>query len=178
MVRKALFLDRDGILNRERGDYVKSPEELEILAGIDAPIKRIRERDYLIVVVTNQSVVGRGLITEDDLGRIHSKLRTELEGRGCRVDAVYYCPHTSADGCACRKPKPGMILKAAEELGIDLKDSWLIGDQETDVEAARRAGVKGILVPSNDDGLKIGVNQILKTSKLTEWERHLNGDSS
>ena len=161
MARKAVFLDRDGVLNRERRDYVKSPEELEMLAGIDTPIRRMRDNDYLIVVVTNQSVVGRGLITEEDLKRINDKMRAELESRGCHLDGVYYCPHTPQDGCSCRKPKPGLILRAASELGIDLKNSWLIGDQDSDVEAARRAGCRGIRVPSNDNGLEIGANEIL-----------------
>lgn len=161
MARKAVFLDRDGVLNRERIDYVKSPKELEMLAGIDAPIRRMRDNDYLIVVVTNQSVVGRGLITEEDLKRINDKMRAELESRGCHLDGVYYCPHTPEDGCSCRKPKPGLILRAAGELGIDLENSWLIGDQDSDVEAARRAGCRGIKVPSNDNGLEMGANQIL-----------------
>ncbi|HYY92493.1 MAG TPA: HAD family hydrolase [Candidatus Dormibacteraeota bacterium] len=161
MGRKAVFLDRDGILNRERTDYVKTPEEFEMLAGVEGPIRKMHERRYLMVVVTNQSAVGRGFTTLEILGRIHDKMLTELERLGCTVDGVYYCPHTPADDCSCRKPRPGLILKAVEDFGIDLAQSWLIGDKESDVEAARRAGCRGVIVPSNGNGLEIGVREIL-----------------
>ena len=157
---RAVFLDRDGVLTRERPDYVKTPDELEILPGIEAPLREIQKRGFQIVIITNQSVVGRGLTTHDEMSRIHEKLRVELARLGCRIDAIYYCPHRPDEGCNCRKPEPGLILKASRELGIDTAKSWMIGDKEMDLEAARRAGCRGIRVPTNGNGLKEAVRSI------------------
>jgi len=157
---RAVFLDRDGVLTRERPDYVKTPDELEILPGIEAPLREIQKRGFQIVIITNQSVVGRGLTTHDEISRIHEKLRVELALLGCRIDAIYYCPHRPDEGCNCRKPEPGLILKASRELGIDTAKSWMIGDKEMDLEAARRAGCRGIRVPTNGNGLKEAVRSI------------------
>jgi len=157
---RAVFLDRDGVLTRERPDYVKTPDELEILPGIEAPLREIQKRGFQIVIITNQSVVGRGLTTHDEMSRIHEKLRVELALLGCRIDAIYYCPHRPDEGCNCRKPEPGLILKASRELGIDTAKSWMIGDKEMDLEAARRAGCRGIRVPTNGNGLKEAVRSI------------------
>jgi len=161
LARRAIFVDRDGILNRERRDYVKTPQELEVLDGVERPIKEAHEKGFLIVVTTNQSAVGRGITTHEALAEIHAKMRAELEKRGCSIDAIYYCPHSPDDRCGCRKPQPGLILRAAEDLAIDLKKSWLIGDKESDVEAARRAGCRGVMVPSNGGGLELGMREIL-----------------
>lgn len=158
---RAVFFDRDGVLTRERQDYIKTPEELEILPGIETPLREVRKVGFLIVIVTNQSVVGRGLTTHYEMSRIHDKLRAELAGLGCKIDRIYYCPHRPDEGCDCRKPAPGLILKAAKELGIDIEKSWMIGDKETDLEAARRAGCHGIRVPTNRGGLAEAVHTIL-----------------
>lgn len=157
---RAVFLDRDGVLTRERPDYVKIPKELEILPGIEAPLREIKKRGFQIVIITNQSVIGRGLTTHYEISRIHEKLRVELALLGCRIDAIYYCPHRPDEGCNCRKPEPGLILKASRELGIDTSRSWMIGDKEIDLEAARRAGCRGIRVPTNGNGLKEAVRSI------------------
>ena len=105
---KAVFLDRDGVLTRERSDYVKNPDELELLPGIAEPLREIQKLGFKIVVVTNQSVIGRGLATNEMMSKIHEKLRTELEDMGCKIDAIYYCPHRPDEGCTCRKPEPGL----------------------------------------------------------------------
>jgi len=157
---RAVFLDRDGVLNRERPDFVKSPEELEILPGIEGPLHEIQKLGFRIVIVTNQSVVGRGLTSHYEMSRIHEKLRLELARSGCSIDGIYYCPHRPDEGCDCRKPAPGLILKAARELGIDVERSWMIGDKEMDLEAARRAGCRGIRVATNGEGLEDAVRQI------------------
>lgn len=157
---RAVFLDRDGVLTRERPDYVKTPEELEILPGIESPLQEIQKRGFRIVIVTNQSVVGRGLTTHHEMSKIHEKLRQELARFGCTIDGIYYCPHRPNEGCDCRKPAPGLILKAATELGIDMAGSWMIGDREIDLEAARRAGCHGIRVPTNGSGLAEAVQTI------------------
>jgi histidinol-phosphate phosphatase family protein len=164
---KAIFLDRDGVLTRERPDYVKTPEELEILPGIGPPLRTLRKRGFRLVVVTNQSVVGRGLATHEDLGRIHEKLQSELKRIGCYVDAIYYCPHVPEERCNCRKPQPGLLLKAAKDLGIDVNQSWMIGDKEIDLEAAKRAGCRGVKVETNRGDLQQAVLMIIHTEKKT-----------
>jgi D-glycero-D-manno-heptose 1,7-bisphosphate phosphatase len=163
---RAVFLDRDGVLTRERPDYVKTPEELEILPGVYGPLREIRKQGFRIVIVTNQSVVGRGYTTLEGMERIHVKFRLELERHGCYVDAIYFCPHLPDQGCDCRKPAPGMILKAAKELGIDLEKSWMIGDKEVDLEAAKRAGCHGIRVPTNSGGLEDAVKTVFSAEPL------------
>ena len=155
-LRPAVFLDRDGVLNRERG-FVHNAEELEILDGVPEACDRLAELGFVRVVVTNQSGVARSLFSESDLAETHAKLRTH-----CNVDAIYYCPHHPEEGeppyrcdCECRKPKPGMLLRAADELGIDLANSWLVGDAPRDLEAGALAGcrtiaVLGVKLPSTD----------------------------
>ena len=165
---RAVFLDRDGVLTRERPDYVKTPEELEVLPGIYEPLKRIRERGFRIVLITNQSVVGRGLTTHEGLAKIHEKFRQDLLKHGCYLDAIYYCAHLPDENCDCRKPQPGMIMRAAKELGIDPKKSWLIGDKDIDIEAARRAGCKGIRVETNSQGLGDAVQEVLREARTLE----------
>ncbi len=162
---KALFLDRDGVLTRERPDYVKNPDELEFLPGIYEPLRKIKEIGFRVVIITNQSVVGRGLATHEDLARIHEKLRQELGKQGCAVDAIYYCPHRPDEGCDCRKPAPGLILKAARELGIDTARSWMIGDKEIDMEAAKRAGCRGIRVLTNGGELAEAARKIFSVEE-------------
>ncbi len=158
---RAVFLDRDGVLTRERQDYVKTPDELEILPGLEGPLREIQKRGFRIVIITNQSVIGRGLTTHHEMSNIHEKLREELAQLGCTVDGIYYCPHRPDEMCNCRKPEPGLILKASRELGIDIANSWMIGDKEIDLEAAKRAGCHGIRVPTNGAGLSEAVRQIV-----------------
>ena len=159
-------MDRDGTLTRERPDYVKTPEELELLPGISRPLSLIRENGYLLVIVTNQSAVGRGLTTERQIDEIHRKMFSELEKLGCKVDAVYYCPHRPEEECSCRKPEPGLILRAAKDLGIDIGKSWMVGDKDIDLVAAQRAGCRGVKVPTNEGNLGYAVGQILSGEKL------------
>jgi histidinol-phosphate phosphatase family protein len=166
VLSRAVFLDRDGVLTRDRQDYVKTPEELEILPGIDGPLREIRNRGFQIVIVTNQSAVGRGLASREEMSRIHEKLRVELAKKGCSVDAIYYCPHRPEERCSCRKPEPGLILEAARDLGIDVPSSWMIGDKEIDLEAARRAGCHGFRVQTNGNGLGEAVQAILTAENL------------
>ncbi|TMI22153.1 HAD family hydrolase [Candidatus Bathyarchaeota archaeon] len=158
---KAVFIDRDGVLSRERVDYVKTPDELELLPGISEPLSLIRKEGYLLVIVTNQSAVGRGLTTEQQVDEIHRKLLSELAKLGCKVDAVYYCPHRPEEKCSCRKPEPGLILRAAGDLGIDIENSWMVGDKDTDLEAARKAGCRSVKIPTNEGKLGYAVSMIL-----------------
>jgi D-glycero-D-manno-heptose 1,7-bisphosphate phosphatase len=145
-LRKAIFLDRDGVLNEETG-FIRRPEDLHLYEFTGRAICKINASDFLAVVITNQSVVARGLITEENLKAIHHYLETELAKEDARLDAIYYCPHhpeaediAYRKDCECRKPKAGMLLQAAADLNIDLAQSYFIGDNERDIVAGKTAG--------------------------------------
>lgn len=148
---KALFLDRDGVVNEaaRRGEYHLKPEDIRLMPGIQELIRVAREREYFVIVITNQSPIGQGLLTEDQLKSQHAKMHQDLLPE--KVDALYYCPHAKDDGCICRKPQPGMLLKAAEELGIDLASSFFVGDNFTDVLAGQAAGCKTVFLNSDQN---------------------------
>jgi histidinol-phosphate phosphatase family protein len=158
----AVFLDRDGTLNREV-DRVKSPEELIVMEGVGGAVRRINKQGLLAVVVTNQPVVARGECSEKDLRRIHDKLETVLGREGAFLDGLYYCPHHPDRGfpgerpelkipCSCRKPRIGLIQKASDELRIEMTDSWMIGDSTVDLQTARNAGIRAVLVRTGYGG--------------------------
>lgn len=151
--RRACFLDRDGVLNRRAppGDYVKSLDEFAWLAGAREGVRRLNDEGWLVLVVTNQRGVALGLYSAADVEAIHARAQRELREVGAHVDGFYFCPHGDEDRCACRKPQPGMILRAADEWNVDLAASFLIGDDERDIEAARRAGVRAHKVASDGD---------------------------
>lgn len=141
----AIFLDRDGTLNESVG-YVNHPSRFRLFPWAVDAIRTIRDEGYLAVLVTNQSGIGRGLFTEEMLSEVHAELERTLTSAGTSLDAMYYCPHKPDDHCPCRKPQPGMLLRAAKELQVDLSRSWMVGDSASDLEAAFRAGVRGALV--------------------------------
>ncbi len=152
MTRPAVFLDRDGTIIRE-ADYLRSAEQLRLLPGAAAAIKRLNDGGFAVVVVTNQSGIARGILTEDEFALACDLLRQRLARRGARLDAVYYCPHHPEIGspkyrrpCRCRKPAPGMLLDAAEDLGLDLSRSFAVGDSARDLLAGREAGCRTVLV--------------------------------
>ena len=148
MKRKALFLDRDGVVNKRIvGGYVTRWGLFEMLPGIIPFLQEASSEGYMTVLVTNQRGIARGLMTEGDLQLIHDRMNRELrESGGVEFDAIYYCPHGIDEGCDCRKPRPGMILRAAVDLNIELADSWMIGDSPSDIEAGKNGGVRTILV--------------------------------
>ena len=145
-MRPAVFLDRDGVLIQNRPDYVKSWSDVEFLFDSLDAMRQLAASSYLVVIVTNQSVVGRGMITLARAQSINQQVIAEVIARGGRVDASYLCPHTPEDGCPCRKPAPGMLLQATKDLGLDLRRSFMVGDALTDIEAGRAVGVRGLLV--------------------------------
>ena len=161
-MNKAIFLDRDGVLNKERKDYVKSLEELEIFPQIVQPIKKFNELGYLVIVITNQSAINRGLTTHENVIKIHQHIQEFLISQKAKIDDFYYCPHRPDENCDCRKPKPSLLEKAAEDLKIDLKLSWMIGDRDSDMEAAQQAGCKSIKI-DEDGEIKNAVEDILKS---------------
>ena len=142
----AVFLDRDGVINENRDDYVKSWEEFVFLPGVFAPLRRLAESGFAVVVISNQSAVGRGLISCAELEAIHRRMTQEIERRRGRVDAIYYCPHHPTEGCDCRKPRSGLLLQAAVRLNLELSRSFLVGDAQSDVEVALNAGCQPVLV--------------------------------
>ncbi len=152
---KAVFLDRDGVINRNRKDYVKSREEFVLIPGAADAIGRLNLAGIPVVVVTNQSCVGRGIITRERLDDIHDYMKELLAEKGARVDAIYYCPDTPFQESECRKPKEGMLLKAAKDLGLKLKGSWMLGDSQTDIEAGKRAGCKTYMIHEGEPLLDV-----------------------
>jgi D,D-heptose 1,7-bisphosphate phosphatase len=148
----AVFLDRDGTINEEVG-YLDSLEKLRVLPEAFGAVRLINQAGMKTVVITNQSGIGRGFFNEAFVGRVHEEMRRLFLEERAVIDGFYYCPHHPTEGmgqyrqaCSCRKPEPGLILKAAEDLVIDLGKSYMIGDTPKDVEAGQRAGAKGILV--------------------------------
>ena len=146
-MNKVIFLDRDGTINKKiENGYVTRPYEFEFLPGAIESLKLLAANGFEIIIITNQRGIARGIFTEDDLLDVHTHMQRELGEHGIPIKAVYYCPHDEGDGCSCRKPKPGMLLRAAGERAINLPDAVMIGDHESDVLAAEAAGCRGILI--------------------------------
>jgi histidinol-phosphate phosphatase family protein len=145
-MRRAVFLDRDGVINVNRPEYVRSWAEFEFLPNSLEALRRLAALDVAVVVVSNQSAVGRGLIGVEVVEEINARMLEEVRAAGGRVDGVYYCPHAPEEGCDCRKPKAGMLKRAAEELGVVLTESYLVGDAESDMVAGLSVGARVVLV--------------------------------
>ncbi|MBF0126417.1 MAG: HAD-IIIA family hydrolase [Magnetococcales bacterium] len=146
LAKKILLLDRDGVCNRDRSDYVRTPEELEILPGVPAALGRLHRAGFVVLILTNQACVGKGLVLPATLEAIHRKLRAAAETAGGRIHGIYHCPHRNEDQCACRKPAPGLIFAAHQEWGFSPSATWMVGDSPRDIQAARAAGCRGALV--------------------------------
>lgn len=158
--QKAVFLDRDGTINKYVG-FLREIDDFELIPSIPDAIKKINASGYLAIVVTNQPVIARGEVTWGELEEIHNKMETELGKKGAYLDAIYFCPHHPHKGyegevtelkvdCDCRKPKPGMLLKAAQIFNIDLSKSWMVGDGEDDVKAGLEAGCRTVLISNSE----------------------------
>ena len=170
--QKAIFLDRDGTINKYVG-FLRKEEEFELLPGVDEAVKKINKAGYLAVVVTNQPVIARGEVSYDGLEAIHNKMETLLGKEGAYLDGIYFCPHHPHSGyedevkelkidCNCRKPKPGMLLRAAQDLNIDLNQSYMVGDSDNDIKAGKAAGCKTVLLNAECEyyGQDICVNSL------------------
>ncbi|HEX7253109.1 MAG TPA: HAD family hydrolase [Thermoanaerobaculia bacterium] len=145
MSRRCVLLDRDGTIVFERG-YIRDPEEIELLPGAAAALRRLAQSGLPLAVVTNQSAVGRGLLTEARLEEIHQRLRELLAAEGVALAGIYFCPHVPEEGCACRKPGTALLERASRELGFLPSESFVIGDKDCDIELGQRAGATAILV--------------------------------
>lgn len=171
-MQRAFFLDRDGTINKYVG-FLRDIDQFELIDGVSDAIKKINSSGYLAIVVTNQPVIARGEITLSQLQEIHNKMETLLGKEGAYLDGIYYCPHHPHRGyvgeitnfkidCECRKPKPGMLIKAAEDFNIDLRHSYMIGDSESDIEAGRTAGCKTVLIGNEEFRQDVSVNSLLE----------------
>lgn len=145
MTQRLALLDRDGTINVEK-NYVCRPEELELVPNAAAGIRRLRELGLKVAVISNQSAVGRGLLTIRALEEIHARLAGLLAAEGARLDGIYFCPHAPGEGCRCRKPALGLVERAAADFAADLSRSFFIGDKRVDIETGHAAGATSILV--------------------------------
>ena len=168
--QKAVFLDRDGTINKYVG-FLRNIDEFELIDGVADAVKMINASGYLAIVVTNQPVIARGEVSFEELEEIHNKMETLLGKEGAYLDAIYFCPHHPHKGyegerpelkfdCDCRKPKPGMLLNAAQDFNIDLSQSWMIGDGENDIKAGQNAGCQTALIGSESYGQTVAVSSL------------------
>ena len=158
----AVFVDRDGTICFDK-HYLSDPNDLELIPTVVDGIRKLNDAEIPVILVTNQSGIARGYFTTETLGKIHARLKDMLEDRSARADDIFYCPHLPDSGCACRKPKPGMLLQAKERHGFDLSRSFVIGDRMMDVEMAHKVKAIGILVPEPGD--QYHVDEEIRTSK-------------
>jgi len=142
---KAVFVDRDGTINCDE-HYLDDPDKFKLHAGVSKGLKKLKENGFKVIVVTNQSGIGRGYFSEETLSSIHKRMEEELKKYGVVLDGIYYCPHHPGDNCECRKPMTGLFEKAIKEHNIDIKCSYMIGDRLVDVESGKNIGVKTILI--------------------------------
>lgn len=159
MIGRCIFIDRDGVVNVER-NYVHRIEDFEFVSGTPEAIRRLNNAGWTVVVVTNQSGIGRGFYTEADYQLLTVHIRKELARLGAHLDAVYHCPHTPdwnpPYGCDCRKPRPGLIFQAQAAFGLDLRSAVLVGDKKSDIDAGRAAGVPTCFLVESGHALRPG----------------------
>ncbi len=153
MLQKVVFLDRDGVINRDSPDYIKSWEEFEFLPGSLEAMALLTQNGFRIMVITNQSVIGRGMADPETLSRTHRLMSEAVATQGGRIHDIFFCPHSPEDGCSCRKPAPGLILKARDTYDIDLSDAVMVGDSVKDIECARNAGCGRSILVRTGNGL-------------------------
>lgn len=177
--QKAIFLDRDGTINKYVG-FLRDTDKFELLPGVAEAIKKINESGYLAIVVTNQPVIARGEVTWSQLQEIHNKMETLLGKEGAYLDGIYFCPHHPDKGyegeiaelkinCNCRKPKPGLLFKAAEDFNIDLEDSWMVGDGKNDILAGKNARCHTALIGDENLGQDMSVSSL--GDFVTKWKK-------
>lgn len=180
--QKAIFLDRDGTINKYVG-FLRDIDDFELLPGVAEAIRMINESGYLAIVVTNQPVIARGEVTFEQLESIHCKMETLLGKEGAYLDGIYFCPHHPDSGyegeiselkfeCSCRKPKPGMLLKAADDLNIDLTQSWMVGDSIADIQAGKNAGCKTAFIGTDSMDETMNVESLLAFARWLVQNAH------
>lgn len=150
-MNKAIFLDRDGVINKKppEHDYVKKWDEFVWLPDSKKAIKLMNEKGWLVIIISNQRGIARGLMTEHDVKDINKHMQKDLLRIGAKIDRFYWCGHDYSDNCDCRKPKPGLIIRAARDFDIDLESSWMIGDGDDDIQAGKAAGCKTLKIKTD-----------------------------
>ncbi len=141
-----VLLDRDGVINHDSDDYIKSADEWQAIPGSLEAIALLNQQGYQVIVISNQSGIGRGFYNEQTLAQIHQKMQQQSKQHGGQIEAIYYCPHLASDHCLCRKPKPGLLLNFAQHYQQSLDSVYFVGDKLSDIQAATNAGAKPILV--------------------------------
>jgi D-glycero-D-manno-heptose 1,7-bisphosphate phosphatase len=164
-----IFLDRDGTVIHDTG-YPNDPQQVHLLPGAGEALARLQQQGFHLILVSNQSGVNRGIITEVQALEVHRQVLASLTHYGVRIDAAYYCTHVPEEGCSCRKPAPGMLLGAAAELGLDLSRAFMIGDKPSDIEAGMRAGCRTILLTTM---LEPGMRNPRPEATLIDWSEVL-----
>lgn len=150
MVSKAILLDRDGVIIKERGEYNYLPEHLQWVEGIEKALLELQEAGYRLIVISNQGGVARRIYSHNEVRRFHEQMLQQLITKGIHIDKIYYCPHhEEVQNCLCRKPKSLLIERAIARFHLDKHRTFFVGDQERDIQAARRAGIEAIRIPSN-----------------------------
>lgn len=175
MTNRAVFLDRDGTMAIDV-HYCRRPEDFHLFPDTAKAIRLLKEYGFKVIVITNQSGIGRGYFTEETLAKIHGKMSKELAKESAIVDAIYYCPHHPDDNCGCRKPKPALILKAARDFAIDLRHSYMVGDMPLDIGLGKAAGCRTVMVAAHPadgnpkpDAVATGIYQAAQA--ILEMER-------
>jgi D-glycero-D-manno-heptose 1,7-bisphosphate phosphatase len=167
MSRPALFLDRDGVINRDHG-YVFQIGDFELIDGVMDALRLATERGYALIIITNQSGIGRGYFTQAQYDALEAHIRQLFAAEGVPLTAIYHCPHHPDAGCSCRKPEPGLILQAVREHDIDLARSMMIGDKPSDAESARAAGVGRVELVTPDRKIGDIVRKVMAIRSVTE----------
>lgn len=164
-MERVVFLDRDGVINEMKlGKYVTAWKDFHFIDGALDALRELASTEFRIIIITNQSPVNRGLITEEELKEIHGRMVQAIRDSGGRVDAIYHCPHRPDEGCGCRKPETGLFEQASRDYEIDFPGSWFVGDFESDRQVAERVGVNFILA-EGPGGLKRAVDRILEAGR-------------
>ncbi len=161
---RVIFLDRDGVINLDRSDYIKSWSEFEFIPRSIEAIKELTLKGFHVIVITNQSVINRNMVSDKELEYIFTRMKNEVRSGGGLINDIFFCPHIPEDNCDCRKPKPGLIFQAKRAYSIDLADAVMIGDSAKDIECARNAGCGKSVLVKTGNGLK--AEKILAETKI------------
>jgi rfaE bifunctional protein nucleotidyltransferase chain/domain len=162
--KKAVFLDRDGTINKHV-DFLHEPKKFEFLPNALKGIKRMQEKGFEIIIITNQQGIGLGYFPEEDFFKVNRKMLSEMNENKIKIMGIYFCPHTEADNCECRKPKPGLIIKAAKEHNIDLSKSYMIGDTKEDIDSGKKAEIKTIILGKEKINADFKAKDLLEAAK-------------
>ena len=166
-MNRAAFLDRDGVITREPPYYAHKVSQLKLISKATSAIRRLNEKGFVVIIASNQAGIARGYYREEDAARFNQAMKERLAKRGAHIDAIYYCPHHPEArvaryqlDCDCRKPKPGMLIKAEKELDIDLRQSFVVGDKLSDIEAGKKVGCRTVLVKTGYGAMELKRNHV------------------